>query len=500
MSFEPTSRPSFSSSRRWSIGLDLFVRTVLVLVVAGLVNFLGAKYHHRFYWSPQTNVTLSPRTLTILRGVTNQLTVTLYYDTHDPENFYQSIVAQLNEYHAANNKIIVRTVDYLHDPGAAEKIKAQYNLPGTTENPNAPPSKDLIIFDSGQRSIVIPGEAIVESKLQQKAPSDPSQKELEFRHKPIWFKGEILFTSKILALTTSQPFKAYFLQGDGEGSLADKGDYGFAKFALTLAQNYVSVQNLELTREAAVPTDCNLLIIAAPKSALRADDLQKIEKYLAEGGRLLALFNYATVNEATGLEPILKRWGVNVLPAIVKDRDNATTSVIIRKFSTHPVVNGLTQLKLQMWLPRCIAKTESPAASATAPQIEELAFSSEHSSLDSDPAAPARSFPLIVAVEQKPMAGVTNPRGNTRILVTGDSLFVGNTAIEAGGNRDFVSYAANWLLDREQLVAGIGPRPVTEFRLLLNETQKRELRWLLLGALPGAVLFFGWLVWLVRRK
>jgi hypothetical protein len=26
------------------------------------------------------------------------------------------------------------------------------------------------------------------------------------------------------------------------------------------------------------------------------------------------------------------------------------------------------------------------------------------------------------------------------------------------------------------------------------------LRWLLLGALPGAVLVFGWLIWLLRRK
>jgi hypothetical protein len=89
------------------------------------------------------------------------------------------------------------------------------------------------------------------------------------------------------------------------------------------------------------------------------------------------------------------------------------------------------------------------------------------------------------------------------MVIAGDSVFLGNYYIEGGTrgvNRDFVSYAVNWLLDRPQLLDGIGPRPVTEFRLLLSRHQQQQLRWLLLGALPGCVLFFGWLVWLVRRK
>jgi ABC-type uncharacterized transport system involved in gliding motility auxiliary subunit len=106
----------------------------------------------------------------------------------------------------------------------------------------------------------------------------------------------------------------------------------------------------------------------------------------------------------------------------------------------------------------------------------------------------------MVAVEQKSVAGVANPRGNTRIIVVGDSVFLGNYYIQGGANADFAGYAVNWLLDRTTLLKGIGPRPVTEFRLLMTRTQQREVRWLLLGALPGAVLLFGCLVWLARRK
>ena len=153
-----------------------------------------------------------------------------------------------------------------------------------------------------------------------------------------------------------------------------------------------------------------------------------------------------------------------------------------------------------MILPRPIERVEWPNPSANAPQVEELAFSSEKSTLAGDSAEPPRSYPLIAAVEQKPVAGVANPRGNTRLLVAGDSIFLGNYYIEGGGNRDFVGYAVNWLLDRTTLLKGIGPRPVKEFRLLMTRTQQREVRWLLLGALPGAVLLFGCLVWLARRK
>ncbi|MEI9959870.1 MAG: hypothetical protein WDM76_01695 [Limisphaerales bacterium] len=79
----------------------------------------------------------------------------------------------------------------------------------------------------------------------------------------------------------------------------------------------------------------------------------------------------------------------------------------------------------------------------------------------------------------------------------------GNHNIEggaSGANRDFLSYAANWLLDRPTLLEGIGPRPVTEFRLMMTQSQQQQVRWLLLGALPGVILLFGGFVWLVRRK
>jgi len=500
MSHDPESRPSFSAAGRWRIALDIALRTLLVLAVVVMVNFFAAKFYHRFYLSSQTRVTLSSRTLAVLHSLTNRVNVTLYYDRKPedngkPPNFFTDVVALLNEYRAANKNISIRTVDYIRDAGEAEKTKAQYRL-------NAAMDKDIVIFDCDHRVKIMPGDALTQFTLERTAPAKPEQKELEFRRKPVAFNGELAFTAMLLALENPQPLKAYFLQGHGESSLTDSGHFGFLKFGGLLAQNYISVTNLELSGDAGVPPDCNLLIIAAPGTPLPDSALQKIEKYLAEGGRLLALFNFASVERPTGLEPILQRWGVNVAADFVKDRNHSITGddLAVRKFSQHPVVNPLTQLFLQMMRPRPVAKISFSNPPADAPQVDELAFSGETSTLAGNPAEPPQSYPLITAVEQKPVAGVVRPRGSTRILVAGDSVFLGNYYIEGGGNRDFVSYAANWLLDRPQLLDGIGPRPVTEFRLLLSRHQQQQLRWLLLGALPGGVLFFGWLVWLVRRK
>jgi hypothetical protein len=483
------SQPSFSPGRRWKIGLDVVVRTTLVLAVVVMVNYLGANFFGRFYLSSQTQVKLSPRTLSVVHSITNQIAVTVYYDKTD--DWYPTIIALLNEYRSANPNISVKTVDYLRDAGEAQKIKEQYKLSSTKD-------KNLVIFDCGGHVKIVNGDALAQVKLEQV----PNATEREFRRKPIAFNGEMMFTAMLLAVENPKPLKAYFLQGHGEPSLSDSGETDYQKFGAVLAENYIATEPLQLLGDNAVPDDCNLLIIAGPRTAFPEAELQKIDQYLAQGGRLFMLFNYFSIKHPTGLEPILARWGVNVIPDVVVDRKDTTSGqdVIIYNFSSHPVVNPLTQLALQLILPRPVSRVDWQNPPADAPKVDELAFSSPQSTLMGNSTAAPRSYPLMAAIEQKAVSGVATTRGTTRMIVVGDSFFLGNRQIESGANRDFVGYAANWLLDRTVLLEGIGPRPVTEFRLTMTRDQKKNICWLLLGALPGGVLAFGCLVWLARRK
>ncbi len=501
MSAEQKSRTSFSPAGRWQIGFDVALRIFLVIAVMGMANYLGTKFVQRFHLSAQTETALSSRTLAVLHSLTNRVEVTLYYDR--TMDFYPDILALLKEYSAANKNISIRTVDYLRDAGAAEILKEKYQQHFASES-----DTNLVIFDCGGQVKIFAGNKLTtyEAKLtgSHPRPDNPQQRELEFERRPVTFNGERAFTSILLALANPVSPKAYFLKGHGEASVLDSGQFGLQKFAMALQQNDVTnLAVLNWIGNTGVPMDCNLLIIAAPSSPFKDSELQQIAQYLREGGRLLVLFGYNSHAQPTGLEKILETWGVRVLDDAAQDFKYSTTTqgfdIIVDQFGKHPVVDALSQQQLQVYLPRPVLKLPDNQ-SANAPQVSELFATSPEAKLMGNPSEPPHQYPLACAIEQKPVPGASNPRGNTRIVVVGDATFVGNLMIDSGGNRDFLNAAVNWLCERPFLLAGIEPRPVTNFRLHITQHQQRQLSWLLLAALPGGVLIFGWLVWLVRRK
>ncbi len=219
------------------------------------------------------------------------------------------------------------------------------------------------------------------------------------------------------------------------------------------------------------------------------------------------LFNYVPSTNTTGLEPILQRWGVNVGMSIVQDMENTTSSSgtdigrqQIRQASA--VESARRQTELQMILPRPVGAVDGknpPAGRAASDGTRVLQRQIPRS--PAYPAAPPHSYPLMAAVEQKNSTGVANPRGTTRILVVGDSIFLGNWYIDGGRATTIFSVMPStgcWTVP--SCWKASGPRPVTEFRLQMTRLQQREVRWVLLGALPGAVLLLGGLIWLARRK
>src|SRR5207249_3905037 len=101
-----------------------------------------------------------------------------------------------------------------------------------------------------------------------------------------------VFTSVLLWVTSPKPLKAFFLQGHGEHQVDSPSDSGgYMRFAAVLRQNTAEIAPLSLLGTNPVPADCNLLVIPGPTAPLLPVELEKIEKYLNEGGRLLVLFN-----------------------------------------------------------------------------------------------------------------------------------------------------------------------------------------------------------------
>jgi hypothetical protein len=494
MASDPQSKPSFTTRRKWGVGFDVVVRTLVVVAVLVMLNHLAAVFFHRQYLSAATQTDLSPRTRNLLQSLTNEVKVTIYYNRKN--DFYPFVARMLRDYQAVTPKIHVATVDYLSDPAAAQLIKREFNLPET----NKDEEKDFVLFKCGPEKRVVPGHFLTETVI------EVNQAERTYERRPVAFKGETVFTAVILSVTSPKPYQAYVLQGYGTHNI-ESGDEidGYLDFKSLLQQNSVIVTPLVLSGTNGVPADCNLLIIPGPRSAIPAPVLEKIEQYLDEGGRLFALFNTATTDRAAGLENILAaKWGVVVTDSVVTDPDHAISQfkndVRVAAFSEHPAVKSLLNFELDLISPRLVGEKKRKENQTDGPVVTRLFETEPSARLLNNPGVPAQRFPLAVAVEKKAVPGVVTGRGVTRMIIVGDSFFLANGPMKLLANRDFAGYALNWLLDRPQFTEGIGPKSFTEYRVTLTAAQGRTLRWLLLGAVPGGILLFGGLVWWRRQK
>jgi len=491
----PDPQASFYPGRKWSIGLHVFLVAFSFLAIVIMANYMSHDYFLRLQWSSRTKHELSSRTLSLLHAITNPVKITLYYDKKDP--LYTTVLDLLNEYAQVNPKISIRSVDYVRDPGAAQNVKTDYKLVLTTE-------KNVVIFECQGRILRMEGDALTHYITEQ----IPNEKQLEFRKKPAAFEGETRFSAALLAVTSPAPLTAYFVQGHNEHSLETSGDQGYAKFASVLNQNCISVQTNSLLGTNAL--DCNLLIIAGPTKAFFDPELEKIDNYLAQGGRLMVLLNSAAIGketgkEKTGLDKILAKWGVQIGNQVIRDPDHKVYSahdMLAGKFNeNHPLINSLLGSAGGLYLvkPRAVGKAKPAPLTADAPRVDELVFTGPRAVALTGESNKPQSFPLAVAVEKGAVKGVITERGATRLVVVGESLFLCDAVIDSVSNRDFAAAAIDWLVNRAQLLEGIGPRPIKAYRIIMSHSQWQKAQWLLLAGLPGSVLAVGSLVWLRRR-
>ena len=504
MATPPSSQPSFSPRQKWTIALNVTLSTIAALAVLVGINYLSSHYetfHHRFYLSKDTRVQLSPKTLSVLKSLTNDVDITVFYDKS--ESLYPEIMSLLEEYKAHTRKLNVTAIDYYSDPGKAAAFQASQRHLGTITN------KDFVFFQSDGRWDSADGNWLnsYQYAYQPSASTNENDPTMYLRRKRVRFNGEMLFTSKIFAVTQTKRSKAYFLKGHGEWLPTDTSNEGCSKLADVFHRNFVETPVLDgLLGTNAIPPDCSLLVIDGPQGEFQKVELDKISQYLDQGGRLFALFDKFSTEHNLGLEKVLEKWNVRVTHGTVLDptqgQDEKGQYFGVSLLTVHDVMKPILGQQLEMVLPRPIARIKPPSQSgADEPQVTELAYSSTNSVLQGDASGEHRPYPLMVAVEKSvPKGVVTEERGATRMLIAGDAFFLNNQIIDFSVNEDFADAAVNWLLERNTFLEGVGPRSVSEYHLLLNPKQTNAVKWLLLAAIPGGILLFGGLVWLRRRK
>ncbi len=475
---------------RFAFRFNLLLSLLLVAVLWGMVNYLSYRYYARTDISHGEFYKLSEKTAVLLNGLTNDVMVTVFFK---PENsIYQDVVLLLDEYAYASEHIKVEKVDPHRNLARTRELSSRYSL----EEPGA------MVFECDGRVQVVVKEDMVRAEYDQISEQmEPSA---------VYFLGEVIVSSAIREVTQGLRPLVYFLQGHGERDIESYDEFnGYSEISQVIRHDNAVLQPLVLGEKRGIPSDCNALIIAGPSKKISQPEIDILQSYLERSGRLLLLLEPL---RGAGLEPLLEDWGVKVHDDLVIDASRTMTGreLVVSSYGRHPITEPLKQTSTIFYMPRSVESIAELAGGDTEvdkPRAVSLASCSAAGWAESD----LKQQPLMydvqddrpgpisiaVAVEKGPVEGLDVGIQPTRMVVVGDSDFIGNGAL-TGGNTDFLLSSLNWLLEREELMA-IAPKPFTQYRLTVSQSQRQTLFFIIVLGIPAAVGVLGLLVWAGRR-
>ena len=115
--------------------------------------------------------------------------------------------------------------------------------------------------------------------------------ESDTRHEKVTTIEEQKFTSAILKLIKDETKKIYFLVGHEEHEIEDFNNEGYSSLRAELENQNYAAFSLSLLTEPDIPADCEVLVIAGPKTAFSRHELDIVAKYLARNGKLLLMLD-----------------------------------------------------------------------------------------------------------------------------------------------------------------------------------------------------------------
>ncbi|MGZ6242502.1 MAG: Gldg family protein, partial [Candidatus Binataceae bacterium] len=136
---------------------------------------------------------------------------------------------------------------------------------------------------------------------------------------------EQAITNGIIKVTSTSTKGACFLQGHGEPAIDDMDSAaGFGRAAQALAGENYDVKPLMLMTAPKVPSSCVVMIVAGPVKPLFPAEVDAIDSYLKNGGRVLVMLRPPRAdqpNQQTSLINMVNQWGLKVGDDIVLDQE-----------------------------------------------------------------------------------------------------------------------------------------------------------------------------------
>lgn len=425
----------------------------IVVVVSAIAN------RHSYRWDLTENRrhSLSSQTIKILQSLKTDVTATAFFRTDQPgKRFAEDLFRQYESYSVGKFK--GKTVDPDREPGLARRYGVETY-----------------------------GTVVLETKNKSEKVPDAEEEKL---------------TNGLVKVTREGSRIVYVIKGHGEHEVTNTERPGFSEAKAAMARANYEVKELLLARDPKVPDAAALVIVPGPKNDLFPQELEALDKYLAQGGKVLLMVNPF---QAEGLKKYLTKYGITLGDDLVVELNPlgrlfgiGPEVPVVSQYDSHPITREMSGVMTLFPLTRSVTPAKTPPKGVT---LQPLAQTSAQSWAETDRAALQRGEAKQDPEDKKgPLSvAVVATIDKARLVVVGTSTLASNQFLNAAGNRDFFLNAVSWLAEEENLIA-IRPKDTKQSPVILTATQGQVIFWLPVVVLPGAVVACGIAVILRRRR
>jgi ABC-type uncharacterized transport system involved in gliding motility auxiliary subunit len=453
----------------YSLQLKNTAYSVLLLLAAYALYQLVAL--HPLYWDITRNASnsLSSSSVDTLKQLHGTVNITMYANSKDAElgDIEQLVRDFIGQYQRLKPDITLTFVDPRKNAEAMRKIDIRSN-----------------------REMVV---------------------EYQGRSEHLTLLNEQSVTSALLRLAHTTNQKLMFLDGHGERKFDGIANHDLGEFGKKLKQNGFQMSSLNLALAQDVPSNGSILIITQPQINLLPGEVDKILRYVDNGGNLLWLLDAEPLH---GLERLAARLGLLLTPGTIVDPDAQKMNAPVNwtlgaSYPPHPVTRnfnlitafpnarsvGSDDSSLEDSNNKGDSERQQNSSAWHRNTLIEVASNGwvsrnpipKNAHFDKNRDIPG-PFSLAISLQR-----TTNER-EQRIVVVGSGAFLSNAYSGNGGNMDLGINMINWLANEEHLIT-TQPRATIDSAISLSKNQLSVISYSFIIVIPLLLLGIGALLW-----
>jgi ABC-type uncharacterized transport system involved in gliding motility auxiliary subunit len=467
-------RPSFSWLRRRQTKYGAYAAAYVLVVFAlvALANWAVNRHVTKSWDLTSTKrYSLSDQTRKIVGGLDREVAIH-YFDRNDQFNQARDL---LENYNHLSPQLSVEYVD----PDRKPAIARQYEI--TTYG--------TIVLTSGDKR--------EEANL------------LE----------EESITNTLIRLLKTGTKNVCFVEGHGEHGVDDTERGGFSGAKEALENSRYAVKSISLLRQAKVPEDCSVVVVAGPETEYLEPEVEALRSFVEDGGRALFMLGPGGSEK---LVELLAGWNVELKKDLVIDLNPLNqlygadaTMPIISEYKSHTITRELSRTATLIPFARSVQAGEDYETGITVetlfetseeswatrfnPGMETITLQREQATEGPIPLAVAGTLSKDEGGNGETAEGEdSSEKKEGRFVVVGSSRFPANAYLGFNANRDLFVNIANWLSSDEDLIS-VRPKSPEDRRVDLSAGQMRWVFYLSVVGLPLLMVASGVAVWWRRR-